>query len=80
MSARRSHPRPVGRSRREVVTAVAVGVAILLVTAALVWILAPGSTSTPTVPTSGTPVTTAAPDATSATVAPATTDTTAPGG
>lgn len=80
MSARRVSREPyrIGRSRREVWTAVAVGVAIVLLTVVAVWILAPSDDSpSPVVSTPATiPTDTGA---TTATTAPATTETTVAG-
>lgn len=74
MSARRASREPyrIGRSRREVWTAVGAALAIVLLTAVAVWILAPGDSSTPT----GTPSVTAS--GSSATTVPTSTATTAP--
>jgi hypothetical protein len=74
MNARKVSREPyrIGRSRREIWTAVGVAVAIVLVTALLVWILAPGDDSpAPTVTPS---ITT--PAGSSVTSLPATTETT----
>ncbi|HEX5586713.1 MAG TPA: hypothetical protein VFZ17_05355 [Acidimicrobiia bacterium] len=51
------------RDRREVVTAITVGVLIVVVTATLVWFLRPNreSTSTPSVPLTSVPTSTAVP-------------------
>ena len=81
MSARKVSREPyrIGRSRREVWTAVAAAVAIVLLTAVVVWIMAPdtspvrtGTTPSATSPTSGTTLpattgTTAAAEATTGT-------------
>ena len=63
------------RDRREVTTAVLTGLAIIVFTAVMVWVLGPhdsGSDSSPT--------TTTVPATTTARAAPATTTATAPGG
>ena len=76
MSARKVSREPyrIGRSRREVWTAVAAALAIVLVTVVVVWILAPPNPPRTGVPVVDTPSATSPP---SGTTLPATTGTTA---